>query len=151
LIRASCLGLLPSGNKPPYNQSQGGLVCRIESTGCTVGDCLCQCAGEPCVYWSYWRHDQDGWHYSATGATLRRLSDGDVDGWSWGPGSVTSAIEPPPVAFADICPDRSVQNSETLAVAAEPDGDWLAYGLFGLLVAALGLGVYAVDRKRRAS
>lgn len=130
------------------SESQGGLVCGIEGTGCDIDDCLCQCKGEPCVYWSYWREAEAGWTYSTVGATVRRLSDGGVDGWSWGPGSVTSAIAPPAVSFDDICTADAAPVAANEVAAPGPGLDWLPYGVFGLLVALLGVGTLLVSRKR---
>jgi hypothetical protein len=82
----------------------GSAVCSIEGTGCAADDCFCQCAGgDECVYWSYWHRTDDSWEYARAGANSYRISHGDVDGWSWGPGSVTNAIEPPPIPFEEIC------------------------------------------------
>lgn len=133
------------------SESQGGLVCGIEGTGCDVDNCLCECKGEPCVYWSYWQEAEEGWTYSTAGATVRRLSDGEVDGWSWGPGSVTSAVAPPAVSFSDICTLDAASAVETEAAPPAPGLDWLPYGLFGLLVAVLGAGTLLVGRMRRES
>ena len=133
---------------------QGGLVCAIEGTGCGLNDCLCQCEGEPCVYWSYWRRADDEWSYSSSGATSRRLSHGDVDGWSWGPGSVTSAIEPAAVTFDEVCSADAplfdgVATAETPAGAPEQSNGWLPYASFGLIVVALGVGALVAGRRKR--
>jgi hypothetical protein len=37
------------------------------------------------------------------GASLYPVTDGAVEGWSWGEGSPTNAISPPVVSFADVC------------------------------------------------
>jgi hypothetical protein len=130
---------------------QGGLVCAIKGTGCSVDDCLCQCKGEPCVYWSYWRLGDDGWAYSAVGASVRRVSDGQVDGWSWGPGSVTSAIEPPATTFDAICaPGEAVFSGPVDAVDAVTTS-WLPYVALGLLLAVIGAGAIQASRRRQAS
>lgn len=132
------------------SEGQGGLVCAIEGTGCGLDDCLCQCQGDPCVYWSYWRLGDDGWDYSAVGATIRRLSDGDVDGWSWGPGSVTSAIEPPAITFDQICAAGApVIDGQATAAPAQP-ASWRPYVLLLLLLAFMGAGAALATRRRRA-
>jgi len=84
----------------------GGAVCRIEAEGCAdPGDCFCQCKGGECRYWSYYRLNEEGaWEYSQIGASSRRLRDGDVDGWAWGPGSVRGGATPALLAFEEICP-----------------------------------------------
>lgn len=126
---------------------QGGLVCAIEGTGCGIDNCLCQCQGEPCVYWSYWRLADEGWAYSVVGSTVRKLSDGDVDGWSWGPGSITSAIEPPDLTFDEICGDGQTIYDGSAAVSPGQPVNWLPYALFAAVVAAIGLGALFVRRK----
>ncbi|MGD8586036.1 MAG: hypothetical protein PVJ75_11850 [Chloroflexota bacterium] len=134
---------------------QGGLVCAIEGTGCGLDNCLCQCQGDPCIYWSYWRLGDDGWAYSGVGASIRRIGDGDVDGWSWGPGSVTSAIEPPVMSFDEICAaGRPVYDGlsveETRGQEAGPTS-WLPYVAFGLLLAVIGAGALLASRRRPGS
>jgi len=80
----------------------GGAVCMIGDTGCPTGTpCFCACMGPPpCTYWSYWVKDAAAttWTFSTAGAADRRLSDGDVDGWSWSDGA-----PPPNRAFDDLC------------------------------------------------
>jgi hypothetical protein len=131
-------------------QGQGGLVCAIEGTGCGADNCLCQCQGDPCVYWSYWRLGDDGWDYSTVGASARQLANGDVDGWSWGPGSLTSAVEPPAATFEEVCaPDAPLSAGQAKA-EPEPATDWLLYAVFAVLLVAIGLGAWLVPRWRRA-
>lgn len=84
-------------------QGIGAAVCRIAETGCPAGNCFCQCKGADCTYWSYWHQVEGAWEYSAAGAGTYRVGPGDVEGWTWGPGSVTEAIEPPSISFAEIC------------------------------------------------
>ncbi|MEZ4516430.1 MAG: hypothetical protein R3C44_06195 [Chloroflexota bacterium] len=82
------------------DQAAGAAVCRIDGTGCPADDCFCQCrGGGSCVYWSYWHRVDDTWTYSGAGSSIYTIRDGDVDGWAWGPGSVTEAIPPPDIAF----------------------------------------------------
>ena len=131
------------------SESQGGLVCAIEGTGCGVDNCLCECKGDPCVYWSYWQWSDDGWSYSPIGATVRQLSNGDVDGWSWGPGSVTSAIEPPAMSFEDVCAaGATLHDGTSTESAAEQPVAWQPYLAFGLLVVVLGGGAWLVSWRR---
>ena len=131
------------------SESQGGLVCAIEGTGCGVDNCLCECKGDPCVYWSYWQAGDEGWSYSPIGATVRQLSDGEVDGWSWGPGSVTSAIEPRAVSFEEVCTaEATVYGGMSTEPAVEQPIAWQPYLAFGLLVVALGGGAWIVGRRR---
>lgn len=83
----------------------GALVCSIDGEGCPRDDCLCRCrsGGADCVYWAYHQLEDDRWRYAATGAADRRLRPGDVDGWAWGPGSLTSGTQPPLLTLAEIC------------------------------------------------
>jgi hypothetical protein len=86
------------------DQAAGSAVCSIDGTGCPPGDCFCQCrGGGNCVYWSYWHWLNDAWAYSAGGSSVYRVRDGDIEGWAWGPGSVTEAVPPPVVRFEDVC------------------------------------------------
>ena len=85
-------------------QSGGALVCKIKETGCPASDCWCQCkGGGDCIYWSYWHMLEDGWTYSQGGAAVYMIEDGSVDGWSWGPGSITEAVPPPDITFDEVC------------------------------------------------
>ncbi len=100
----------------------GSAVCSIEGSGCAAGDCFCQCSGgRDCVYWSYWHQQQNGWDYAAAGASSYQVSQGDVDGWSWGPGSVISAVEPPLTSFKEIC-SQEVQISTSGDQPVKVDG-----------------------------
>ena len=92
----------------------GSAVCGIGGSGCVAGDCFCQCAGgSSCVYWSYWHQQEDGWDYSSAGASSTKVVHGVVDGWSWGPGSINSAIQPPLTQFEEIC---GLESQSTAAV-----------------------------------
>lgn len=121
--------------------SAGVFVCSVEDQGCPASDCRCQCRGEPCVYWSYWRLREGEWQYASVGATLTEVRDGDVQGWSWGPGSVTAAIAPPAVTFEEVCAAPAAAPAVQAAERAE-SGDttvnWLPYGAFVLVVLLLG-------------
>lgn len=81
----------------------GASICRIEDVGCPSTDCFCDCQGGACTYWSYWLLRDGDWQYSAAGASISQVSHGDVQGWSWGPGSVSEAIAPPPMTFEEVC------------------------------------------------
>ncbi len=103
-------------------QSMGAKICSIEQTGCPVDDCWCQCkGGGDCVYWSYWHQQNDQWMYSQGGASMYSVSDGDVEGWSWGPGSVTEAFAPPDLSFADVCTaEQAEEPTEMPSPTTEP-------------------------------
>lgn len=126
----------------------GVFVCSVAGEGCPASDCLCQCRGEPCSYWSYWRWQEGEWQYAGLGAAATQVSDGTVDGWSWGPGSVTSAIAPPPVAsFEDVCAAPAVA-APAVAPPAAAQTNWLPYALFLLLAALLGASLLLLQRRR---
>jgi hypothetical protein len=127
----------------------GALVCRLGETGCPAGDCFCECkGGDECVYWSYWRLAEAGWQYSQIGATQRTVSDGDVEGWSWGPGSVTGAIEPPVVSFEELCSAQENVTDGNDNFSAIDTEAWPTYLAFGLIIVFIG-GVIIVVRRRR--
>jgi hypothetical protein len=85
-------------------QSGGQAICRVNETGCPANDCFCACrGGGDCLYWSYWHLAGEEWEYSVAGSGLYRVTDGMVEGWRWGPGSITEAIPPPDYSFEAIC------------------------------------------------
>ena len=151
----------------------GVTVCRIEDAGCPASNCFCQCQGDPCQYWSYWHLQDREWRYSVAGASAYQVDHGDVEGWSWGPGSVTEAIAPPLIDFDEICPaevsaaaspeETAAGAGDGTAVAAVPtvaaasnageeaqagSASW-SYAAFGALVLGL-LALFAWSRRRSA-
>lgn len=137
-------------------QGMGALVCRIGETGCAADDCLCQCkGGGNCTYWSYWNQTDGEWRYAQTGAGRFPVTHGMVQGWSWGPGLVDTAVVPPAVSFSDIC-----QGVATAASATAPDGypgpsdntvvAWLPYVAFLAIVALLGLFIWRLRQRSSA-
>lgn len=86
--------------------AMGSTICSLNGTGCAfpAESCFCQCAGNPCTYWSYWRQDEAGvWQYATAGATNTRIKAGIVEGWVWGEGTTKSAKSPPAVSLGEIC------------------------------------------------
>jgi hypothetical protein len=132
----------------------GVMVCSIAGEGCPASNCLCECQGEPCTYWSYWRWRDDEWQYAGLGASVTQIAHGDVDGWSWGPGSVTSAIAPPAASFDEVCAAGATVAQGTAAGATDAGDEgaivWLPYALFLLFIALLG-GAYVLLPRRKAS
>lgn len=122
--------------------SAGVFVCSVEGQGCPASDCLCECQGEPCSYWSYWRLREGEWQYAGVGAAITEVRDGDVEGWSWGPGSVTSAIAPPVVSFDEVCAAAPAAPAAQAAGGARANGGakngWLPYAAFAAAVLLLG-------------
>lgn len=138
-------------------QAGGAAVCQIGDTGCPADDCFCACrGGGTCVYWSYW-HQRDGaWEYSMAGSSLSPVSDGAVEGWVWGPGSVTEASPPPAVAFADVCAaGATVVSTSVEAAGGTPAiqeaeataAGWLPYAAFAGLLVLLGALVVVARRR----
>lgn len=138
----------------------GTAVCRIEETGCASANCFCQCkGGGDCRYWSYWHFVDQEWQYAQVGAGSYLVGDGAIEGWTWGPGSVDGAVEPPVVVFGEVCSEQVMGNSEQLAVDSEQlavnseessianrQSPMAGYVVFGLIV--LGLGGVFVWRRR---
>lgn len=126
----------------------GAAVCRLAETGCPAGDCFCQCRGADCQYWSYWHRVDGAWVYSAAGAGLYRVQAGDVDGWSWGPGSVTEAVAPPSLTLADICGAEAATAPPAAEAADPPAGTAvISYAMLGLFLLLLGGGWYVARRR----
>jgi hypothetical protein len=127
----------------------GGIVCGIGGTGCAAGDCLCACrGGGECVYWSYWIQADDGWQYAQIGATSQAVQNGQVEGWSWGPGSLTDAIEPPLMRFEDIC---GIPTGSQIDLSSTQANEPLSFGpiiAFGGIVILLVVILLMVSRKR---
>lgn len=85
----------------------GSAVCKIEQDGCDypLDDCFCKCMGADCTYWAYYHLRPNGtWEYSTVGASSYIVHHGDVEGWSWGPGTYGEhGTEPPVIRFEQIC------------------------------------------------
>jgi hypothetical protein len=132
-------------------QGMGALVCQIQGLGCPPGDCLCQCkGGEGCTYWSYWHQTDDEWRYAPAGASAYQVSDGSVEGWSWGPGSVAEAVAPPPLTFEEVCSGPIDANASTAPAGGVGAPAWQSIAAAGAVAAILGAGFFAI-RKRDTS
>jgi hypothetical protein len=88
--------------------SMGAAICKIGNDGCSypAEDCFCQCTlqpGQTCMYWSYWHLVNNQWQYSQFGTTNYTVHSGEVEGWSWGAGTTSSAVAPPVYTFSDLC------------------------------------------------
>ena len=96
-----------------YDPSLGAMVCKIQEQGCPVDNCLCQ---SPPDYWSYWHQVDNNWIYSPAGSSTYPVSNGAVEGWSWGPGN------PPPVmTINEICaPPATATPSNTTVPTNTP-------------------------------
>lgn len=104
--------------------AMGATICSLDGEGCSSPQesCFCQCKSSPCVYWSYWLHEEDGWSYSNLGAANQRVRNGELQGWVWGAGTSGSAPEPPEMRFADVCaaPSTAPEAAPEVALAATP-------------------------------
>lgn len=105
--------------------SYGGLgeaVCAIEDVGClNPGDCYCQCKGDTCTYWVYFRLEGGEWEGSPLGASSRKLRDGDVDGWVWGSGTPPAEmLTPVPCPTATATPAPTETPPPTDPATAQP-------------------------------
>jgi hypothetical protein len=102
----------------------GATVCSLDGQGCAFPEqsCFCKCQGSPCVYWSYWRLGADGWTYQTIGAGGTQVTDGAVEGWRWGAGTVDSATEPRLLTLAEICGEATgtEQAQTTVATTDSP-------------------------------
>lgn len=139
---------------------RGATVCSLGGQGCPAENCFCQCQGNDCVYWSYWHLQEEGWKYSVAGASVSTVTDGDVDGWTFGPGTPQDAPEPPALTLADICtapvelpattPVVTSQQSPPLSQDNNASGNGIAYlNLLYFAVILLVLGGFLLLRKGR--
>ena len=97
----------------------GVSVCRVTELGCSANNCFCQCQGGACEYWSYWLLRDGQWQYAVAGPSLSEVQHGDVQGWSWGAGSVSEAIAPPEMTFEEVCIPEPV--ATPVAEGSTPD------------------------------
>lgn len=115
LLRRSGIPIVYGGSG-----SFGQGVCSIDGSGCNdPSDCFCQCRGADCAYWAYFSMSDGRWRFQAVGASQRRVRDGDVDGWVWGPGS----DPPPPVTFGEVCPLDAAPTALPPTRVSVPRGD----------------------------
>ncbi|MBC8077034.1 MAG: hypothetical protein H7Y32_13235, partial [Chloroflexales bacterium] len=61
-------------------EERAGAVCRVERVGCPAADCFCAAP----QYWAYYHQRGGQWQYATTGAAAYQVTDGAVEGWSWG-------------------------------------------------------------------
>jgi hypothetical protein len=93
----------------------GEAVCTLDGEGCPVADCqqrLCQSGDPDSPFWQFFRPGTDGaWVSQPLGASTSRVSDGDVDLWSWTGGDANL----PPITIDDVASRLGVSTD-----AAEP-------------------------------
>ena len=135
-----------------YNGSFGGTVCSVNGEGCRYPseDCFCRCLGAQCEYWAYYRWVDGAWEYSQVGATGIKVVDGDLQGWSWGPGNFQSGTEPPLVSFAEVCSATDTGVSAAAGDAnSRPAIAWTQYAAYGAVLLLLaGMGLVVLLRRR---
>jgi hypothetical protein len=85
--------------------SMGATVCRLDGEGCTSPQqrCFCQCEGATCLYWSYWRWENNAWRYSPLGASNSTVAPGALEGWVWGAATAENAQLLPAIDYATVC------------------------------------------------
>jgi len=94
----------------------GAAICAINGEGCAYPSqpCFCQCQGANCAYWNYFHWIDGAWRYSPLGATARTITDGAIDGWSWG-----ENLAPPVYTIDQICTESLAEpTSPALAVTS---------------------------------
>lgn len=94
-----------------YRFGDGGqAVCMLANVGAEGDDCF----GKYPDFWGYWRGNGSGdWEWSSVGAGSTVVSDGDVEGWSWGRGQDGSTHPPPPATeFDDVCTPQAPPREE---------------------------------------
>lgn len=131
------------------SQGMGTAVCRLGETGCPASNCFCQCRGNECRYWSYWLWQENTWQYAQIGPSISPVQPGDVQGWSWGPGSVDTAVTPPIYSLAELCPAAAPLSPSPTPPSPLPPTAPTSYLAFGLMV--VGLGVAWWLRRRAGS
>lgn len=105
--------------KVDAGNAMGVAVCKIGKDGCNfpTKPCFCQCQGESCTYWSYWRMVDGAWQYQANGASNTANHNGDLEGWVWGAGTTSSATPPQLTSFEQVCAVAAVTETITPTVA----------------------------------
>jgi hypothetical protein len=98
----------------------GAGICQIAGQGCDfpAQPCFCQCQtlGAGCMYWAYAQLSDGGWRASGQGASLRRVRDGDIDGWLWGTGDPATGTAPRPFTIDEICSPAPVAPAQATAL-----------------------------------
>jgi hypothetical protein len=79
-----------------YASQKSYAMCSFRAEGCKFPDQKCFCQPN---FWSYWLLRPKGWESSSAGVSLTTVTNGVVQGFRWGNGSVA----PPPTSFKDIC------------------------------------------------
>ena len=98
------LELIKRAGIPLVLSVSGEAVCSVDGEGSSdPTNCFAFCAGGgSCQYWAYYQWSGGAWKFSPVGAGGRTVRDGDIDGWAWGPGGLSSGAVPGEPG--DICP-----------------------------------------------
>lgn len=86
-----------------YYATPEGFICMLANVGPTGANCDKE--SEP-DFWAYWHGTSSGgWSFSGVGSRDYRVTDGDVEGWSYGRGTSGSSHPPPrtPASFEAVC------------------------------------------------
>lgn len=83
-------------------EAQAGAVCKVDRTGCPSSDCFCQAKDltQPLKYWGYYTWNGQQWQYAEQGAAQSQVSQGSIQGWSWGDQSPTQVGQGDPLQAA---------------------------------------------------
>ena len=92
----------PESGLQPIVTYGGAAVCAIGGVGSTDASSSSACFGQYPNYWAYYHFVNGAWTYSQKGASQYMIRDGDIDGWAWGPGGLSSGAIP--AQPGDICP-----------------------------------------------
>jgi hypothetical protein len=120
--------------------ANGAAVCKIDGTGCDRGDCFCDYPS----FWGYWTRDTSAWTFSEVGASERKVTDGSVDGWSYGK---DGKPEPPDRSFDDVC-GQAVALPTDRGLIGESTTDRPRYLLALPFIVVLGGAIYFLRRRR---
>jgi len=155
--------LLHRSGVPILTAGFGGLgeaICQLEGEGCSLTECrrsVCQ-VGANAPYWRYFQMSDDGeWVPGVLGASISKVRDGDVDGWSWtADESFLPTITPGEVAVkagAGASDGPAIWRSQPVArpQAGTLRETGVALGLVGAIVLVAGAGVWWARQHRSAA
>ena len=72
-------------------------------------------------YWSYWQLESGTWQYAKLGPAMVKATDGAVDGWRYGVGTVQTSTPPDiEIGFTEICGNEP-QSPDSVRVAVVID------------------------------
>lgn len=94
-----------------------GAVCSLSGQGCPPDDCFCACPFPECEYWAYYHWQGGAWSYSNVGAFGQKITNGSLEGWSWGEGDFSQGVPPPVIAYSEICLAETPATSTPTATA----------------------------------